>query len=139
MSEEGILYAIIIPKERTVKVERYENIDAAERAAGLEPMQVDFGTVGNGIGIVTYEFGLREPPEQHAFFAIGRSLYAGNAVLYSYDELGDTVDLNVSPLQIPFRWYKDVDEIEAAIAREEIVRPHVAVNNKLLWEWNVES
>ena len=53
-----------------------------------------------GIAIVVDQFSLFVPPEDQRYFLIGRQLYAGNAILYGYNEEGETVDLPLMPVVI---------------------------------------
>jgi hypothetical protein len=125
-------FVVIDPRKISV-----EQIDAPElhealNLAGLTPHEIDHGVVTHGIGIVVYEFGLFVPPTEQRYFAVGKGLYAGTAVLYGYDERGETVDLAIWP---PPRFFGSIDAIEQAIAADEIVRPRIAIDSTVTWEW----
>ena len=56
----------------------------------LKPGEVDFGTIyldpsGAGISIIVYEYGLFLPVAEARYFAIGRNLHAGGAVLFAFN------------------------------------------------------
>jgi len=86
---------------------------------------------GVGISLVVREFSMFDPPEEQRFFAIGRTLCAGNAVLYGYDRHGESVDLEEMPVIL----FMTLAGVEDAIARDQINRPYLAVNGEKLWEW----
>jgi hypothetical protein len=130
-------YCIVDPVAFTVKTVECGTAHQAYKMAGLDPMRVDHGTVfvaddGSGIAIVVFEFGLFVPPEEGHYFSIGERLYVGGAVLYAYDGQGETIDIPQVP---PVMFYKSHAEVERAIHRGEIIRPVMAVNNKVIWQW----
>jgi hypothetical protein len=128
---------VAIVRKATVNIEVVENMDAAIEAAGLRRGAVDHGSVRMGnvqLGIVVWEHGLFERPDKMHYWAIGRSMYAGNAVIYGVDRIGDTVDLAAAHLP-PIRFFRDHDAIEQAIQMGVIERPYTAVNGIELWRW----
>jgi hypothetical protein len=113
------------------------NLDEAKRAVGLDPRQVDHGVVwrdlrSGGVSIVVYEFGLFVNQDRQRYFAINNQLFAGTAVLYGFDAAGETVDLRELP---PVYFFGNAGEVERAIARRQINRPVLAVNDEVLWRW----
>lgn len=113
--------------------------DSAERMCGLDPGKTDHGTIGHhpdvgGIGIVVAEFGLFVPPLNQYYFALDARLFAGNAMLYCYDEAGDTVDFDDTGLVTP-RWFASGMEVARAITKGELIRPQLSVNGVVVWEW----
>ena len=127
-------YVIVDPKKRTVTSITCDSIFDAERAAGLNPGEVDHGSLSRRVGYVVYQFGAFVPPSEQSYCSIAGHLIAGPAVFYGCDEGGETVDLRKSELP-DVRWYLEVNDVEAAIERDEIVRPIIAVNGIVLWEW----
>jgi hypothetical protein len=123
-------FEIIRPATRETEVVQCEHLNEAMVMAGL--VGVDFGTVHRGLGIVVYEFSLFVPAAEQHYFVLGGRLYGGNAVLYSYDEAGETVDLKTAV--IPF-WMDNVAHVERAIADGACVRPQMAVNRNVIWQW----
>jgi len=132
---------------------RYEKIDAvmhkvelldlptfedAERACGLVPGHVDHGPLWRAgmrqLAIVVDEFGLFAPPINQHFFAIGRQLYAGNALIYAYGEYGETVDLDPAAEVIP-RFFASAYDADTAIRLGELERPRCADGRGGTWEW----
>jgi hypothetical protein len=101
-------------------------LEAIDHAVVMNPV-----TTGIGIGIMVIQFGLFVPPDQQRYFAINRSLYGGNAILYGFNEAGVTIDLQMIP-PIVFMSLKGVEE---AIASGALNRPFMAVNDLKIWEW----
>jgi hypothetical protein len=131
-----IKYAIVNTWRRQSQILEFPNLDQAMRHAGLTPMEVDHGVLsrsinGDGIGLFVAEFGLGVPPDRQKYFAVRHSLFAGNAVLYAFNEGGETIDMTRMP---PIVWL-DGDEVEAAIQQGAIVRPQLAVNGEVFWRW----
>lgn len=134
-------FAIIEPAKVS-----WEMVDAKE-PRDLYPQlglgDVDHGTLvmprdlpsGVGIAIVVDGFGLFQPPDKQRYFAIGRKLFAGNAVLYGFDEGGETVDLQEMPVVV----FLSPSGIEGAIALDQIDRPACTANGDKFWEWPGES
>ena len=116
------------------KVETVEAASPQEAYAhvGLNPGSVDHGVVHPGVAIVVYEYFLFVPVDEQRWFAVGRQLFGGTAVLYGFDESGETVDLKEPP---PVLFFRDYVEVERAIQNGVIDRPRMAVNNQVLWQW----
>lgn len=107
-------FLMIDAAAKTVKIEDHRNLVMAEQALGLNPRAVDHGSFQKGLGYVVFEFGLFDPPERQNYFAVGRSLIAGNCVAYAYDESGETIDVKGANLDVHF--FQSVDDVKAAIA-----------------------
>ena len=128
-------FVIVRPEERAVETIEAPTLQAAEDAAGLHPMSTDHGVIAKpwdgmpGIAFVVYEYSFFVNRGEQSFFAIGSRLIAGNAVFYGFDEAGETVDM--PPFERP-RWFANANEVEAAIAAGDIIRPR---NSGLDWEW----
>ena len=129
-------YATIDPEKQRVRVIEAETLDAAMVSAGLGDVGHDHGLVGNHIGIFVYEYGLYEPPERQHYFAIGRKLFAGKALLYRYGIRGETINLTECPEP---QFFASVAAIEAAIAAGKIDRPETSINGKVTWQWNIAN
>jgi hypothetical protein len=130
-------FGIIDPQTTRVEFVDAADLNKAKIAAGLDPDRVDHGIVWRdfqigGTSIVVYEFGLYLPRDRARYFAIGRSLFAGPAVLYGFDAAGETVDLRELPAVFFFR---DADEVERAIGTGQIGRPVMSMNDQILWRW----
>lgn len=98
---------------------------------------VDHGVVVHGIGIIVGEFSMFVPPEDQRYFVIGRHLYGGNAILYGFDEHGETIDIldALSRVVMPAVVFISLAGIREAIAAGQIDRPIMAVNDVKMWEW----
>lgn len=133
---EKIKFIIIDPRQREVRTVSHHTLVDAQLEAGLKPREVDHGTLGRGWGYCCYEYALFVPAAQQAYFAIGRSLFAGPIVVYGYDELGEMMDCQPLPDQPAVRW---VDDPEAAMRRGEIERPCTRFNGIVDWQWSAEG
>jgi hypothetical protein len=127
-------FVIVDPWKHEVRRVNARDANEAEVMAGLQPGQVDFGEAAPNVGIIVFEFGLLEPPAEQRYFTVGSwgGLYAGAAVLYAFDDDGETVDLDEPP---PVRFLDTREEVEAAIAAGTVRRPYTSVNGVVLWEW----
>lgn len=97
--------------------------------------------------IIVYEYGLVEKHHRF-FFALGRNLYQGNALLYRYDDEGETKTCTEEDLELirpHLRWLIGRDWVEAAILNGQVSRPEQSVTtlNKdgsvaqktVTWRW----
>ena len=126
-------FGIIDPAAKTLVVRDFETLRDAQRAAGLD--KVDHGTIARGLAIVVYEFGFFEPADRTHYFSVTGGLYAGNAVLYGYDEAGETVDVHESMVP-PITFFDTVGDIVVAMIRGLVRRPRHSVNNEPpTWQW----
>jgi hypothetical protein len=130
-----MFFGIIDPSKKRRRVIRCSDIIDAQRRAEIGS-GVDHGVVTRGakggVGIVVSEFGLFEPKETQGYFAIGQRLYAGIAVLYGFDAYGETTDLDGLP---DVRWFDDAADVERSITMKLIMRPSMAANGQLIWQW----
>jgi hypothetical protein len=137
--DENMKFLAIKPR-----IQKLEWIDAAElrtaeQAIGLG--NVDHGMFwrkddGNGLAYVVYEFGFYVPPTQQSYAAVFGKLIAGNAVVYAFNETGDTV--SVLPEMISegdVVWLPTQQSVEDAIAAGVVQRPIVAVDGQVKWSW----
>jgi hypothetical protein len=129
-------FVIIDPMHRAITSVDCEGIIEAQHIAGLG--FVDHGMIGRspngGIAYCIGEHSMFTPPAQQFYFGCAGRLMAGPVVLYAFDERGETKDLRRS--EVPdVQWYLGVNDVEAAIDRNEIARPIMAVNDIILWQW----
>ena len=77
------------------KVETVEAASPQEVYArvGLNPGAVDHGVVHPGVAIVVYQYCLFIPVEEQRWFAVGRQLFGGTAVLYGFDASGEKLSI----------------------------------------------
>lgn len=149
MTTNEHLYAIIRPTTKTVEFKKFPNYKAAIGFAGLNPGEVDFGTLARGsyydLTIIVYEFGLMKPHEPDSYFAINKNLFNGTAVVYASDPEGEIMDIPLvltkiengqSHLAAHITWLGTVDEVEKVIQSGRIIRPQSSINGEILWEWN---
>lgn len=131
-------FVLIDPAARSWQMADHPTLDEALRAVGLKPGQVDFGSLGMGISIVVDEFGLFADPAKTSYFALGRGLYAGNAVIFAASPHdGETIDV---PLELmdggPTPRWLTAEGVEAAIQAGKIRRPQHTINNgPPTWQW----
>lgn len=127
-------FLIIRPKEKTSSIEELPSIKAAWDSAGLQAGCLDFGQIDKHTAFCVYEFGLFVDPSEQHYFALGRSLIAGNAVCFGVNEFGDTVDFE-SFDDLDIRFFDDSEHVKAALASGLIDRPQCAVNSIIIWQW----
>lgn len=131
-------FTLVYPFSQTVRQAACADLDAALRLAGLQPGKVDHGVVAYDpetlvrLGIVVFEFSLFVPAREQKYFAIGKQMFGGNAVLYAEDSEGHLLNLDNPPL---VQWLPGKDAIERNIELGLIDRPEVRVNNKVTWQW----
>jgi hypothetical protein len=126
----------IDPRSASVELVSANDVTGVYAQVGLKKNQVDHGvlyTLPNreSLNIVVYEAGLFKGDQGH-YFSIGSHLYEGGAVVYAADEAGETVSLNHKP---PVMFFRDVQEVEYAIATGEVVRPQRAFGKEVTWRW----
>jgi hypothetical protein len=67
-------------------------------------------------------------------FQIGRRLFAGNALLFAYEALGNTIDFEqIDNIGVTF--FGGAAAVERAIAAGIIDRPTFSVNGETVWQW----
>lgn len=120
-------------------------IDTAKRLCGLEPLKTDDGVVWKepgigGVAIIVAEFGLFMPPLNQHYFAFDDRLYAGNALLYGFDDVGETIDFDAPVLgthqeRATLRWFESGYDVSKAITRGELIKPQLVLNGSVVWEW----
>jgi hypothetical protein len=125
-------FAIINPTVQAIIPLDCRNLAMAEIEAGLKHSEVDHGQINRQLGIVVYEYGLFVPHEKQRYFAIGARLYAGNAVVYAFDETGETVDFDGDGLNPA--WLSDGAAVERAISAGICNRPQMSVDG-VFWRW----
>lgn len=130
-------FALIEPAQKMVRLEEFTDLNPdAFNAAGLTK-GVDFGAIAPNHSIVVYEFGLFVKPEDQHFFAIGRSLYAGNAVIFCEVD-GKPADVDpefYNHLLATIRFFNSSKEVEDAIEAEEIIQPSLSIGDETVWVW----
>ena len=129
------IYEVEVPSHRDVLA-----------ALGVNPDQTDHGLLrratggAHGLSIVVYEFGLFEHDGQR-WFSLGGRLYAGKAVIYAFDQAGETapVDANaehwIRRLLDPL-FFDSIGQVESAIERSIVLRPAMSGPNAArVWQW----
>lgn len=131
-------FILIDANKQMVSLIEADELNAALEQAGLSKGEVDFGTVSTDLGIVVHEFGMREPVDKRRYFTIQRYMYAGNAVLFAFDQIGDTITANEKQLHYILSHIKFLgghENAERAIAAGVVDRPQIAVNGEVMWQW----
>jgi hypothetical protein len=129
----------IEPAETRVTTVEADNLFDLYQPLGLARTQVDHGQIvpphtlpnGAGVAIVVQEFSLFVPTDKQRYFCIGRRLFAGNALLYGFDETGETIDLIGEPEVV----FMSSAGVEAAIGAGQIERPTMSVDGEQIWQW----
>lgn len=131
-------FIIVNVADKTVTVEDHRDLDDAKRAAGLKPKETDHGSFGRGFGYVVYEYGLFDPTDQARYCRAGNTLISGNMVVYAYDEMGETIDVSDDAFKAfapNVAFFVDANEVETAIKRGIVRRPHMVRGDEVLWQW----
>jgi len=130
-------FAIIQPAFKRSTIVDVEDARIATIMAGLEPGDTDHGTLAPGLGYVVGQYAMFDPPDRQKYFAIDRILVAGNALLYSVDSKGRTIDFgSLTAAHVRPRWFDSLDEIERAIAAGMINRPIMRIPHEPpFWQW----
>ena len=126
-------FIVIEPGLKKATTVECKELQSALIRAGLNPLSVDFGVVRPGLGIVVAEFGMYDPPDKQCYFALGRAMFAGNAVLYGFNESGETIDADMTGM--PLTWLPTREDCELAFASGAVVRPAIKVNDVVIWAW----
>lgn len=146
-------YALIEPKSRTVMFDKFPDYKAALAAVGLGDLGIDFATIhryldNSTLSIVVYEFGLldggKQFPEQ--YWALGRQLFSGPAIIFAADAEGETCDLpsilqhirprtNKPHLESHITWIGTAEKAETLIQGGQVDRPQTTINGETVWQW----
>lgn len=140
-----ITFGLLVAEDMKLWLADFLSLQDAERSIGLEPGRVDHGTLLRpgvaytpGLAYVVFEASNFLPAQSTYYAAINGRLIADRAVLYAFDERGETVDLERLP---PVAFYgKGQGKVEAAIAAGVVIRPEIAVTaeggpRQVLWQW----
>lgn len=156
-------FILIDPHSRRLRHVNARDLRAAQ--AGVKLVDVDHGTIAPGISIVTDEYALcrgdKKTPQK--YFALNGQLYGGPAVLYGFDNAGETMDVPLKPIQVigedhlvidpghlhrvigyrqtgqianfVITWLASEREVELAIMAGVVERPTVRVNGLVIAAW----
>ena len=129
----------IDPSTQTIATIDVDDVWDAFLRAGLKRGRIDFGIVsrcnGKSVNIVVGEDGLINPHFDGKYFSLSGQLYAGPAVLFLANEVGDTVSFPEPSIKPPVTFYRDAAAVERAIKAGEINRPQTSINGIVIWEW----
>ena len=128
-------YIIVDAIKKECRIEDHEEFHDAVRAAGLDPSATDHGSFrANKAGVVVYEYGLFEPKETQHYFQIAVRLYAGNALIYGVDEMGETIDAPEHLIAF-IRFFDNWQAVEESISRGKVYRPQITYDDEIIWMW----
>lgn len=153
MKEREMKFAVIKPAEQLVQPVTAEEPHDAFIHAGLNRLRtdhsvalrpspnVDLGYPDSpssgkraGVGIFVAQDSMFVDPMQQSYFAIGRTLFAGNAVAYGVDNVGKTVDIPIDDVRP--EWFRSANLVELAIREGRIDRPRrTSPTGQLVWQW----
>lgn len=129
-------FILIEPALKIVRNFETANLVGALRAVGLTDGETDHGMITKHLGIVVYEFGLFKPPEYQVYTVIDFRLYAGNAVVYAVDDVGETIDaMAAHAFATCCLFLRGQREVERAIQMGAVRRPQMSVGEDLIWQW----
>jgi hypothetical protein len=123
-------YVIVDPAKKTVQTVNVDTFETAKAIVGLK--MVDHGSLTKHLAYCVDEYGLYKDPRDQNYFSIGPILFAGGAVFYEVDDMGETINIKKEP---PVMFYRDASQVEHAITLKQVIRPTVAVNGDVLWRW----
>jgi hypothetical protein len=130
----ALKFAIVRPRERRVDVVDVPTADDAKIVAGLTLLATDEGTLYPGLGYICHEHAMFDHPQ--FYFSIGRTLIAGNVVLYAFDATGRTVNYNLPPHRWGGRFLGDEIDTELAVRAGKVERPRMRLPGEPpFWEW----
>jgi hypothetical protein len=134
-------FVLIEPQNCSVKMVDTTMAEAYQRM-GLEPSEVDHGILmpaendRPGLAVVVYQFSLRVPARTQRWWQLGNQLYGGNAVIYAFSKNGVTVNMDLVP---PVVFFGNVDAVQEAINKGQLVKPAMYLDNQCIWEWSMEQ
>lgn len=115
-----------------------DEVHQAYATAGLAPGTLEHNIVQRpngivpGIGVFVFQSALTEHQDKQSYFVLNHKLFGGNAVVYCFNEGGETVDASIGPVI----FLADQWEVETAIRAGEIQRPVIKNdNNDVVWRW----
>lgn len=127
-------FGCIYTARKIFEVKDFDTLHEAQKDVGLLPHEVDHGILSDTLGIVVGEFSLFD--ERKHFFALGRKLLAGSAVIYQFDDEGRTVDFTLDEFVTKkLKWYEDQHGAEIGILGFDIDRPTMSINGEIYWQW----
>jgi hypothetical protein len=134
------LFGIVKPRERGVTLvvmhdlfDAYESIGLPRGGAGIDHGPViDPPWNGIGFSIAVDERTIFSARDHRDFFALGKRLFAGEAVVYAHTLWEISVDL---PHDVPIRYFDSLDAIEAEIAVGTLERPTMWHGDAIAWQW----
>lgn len=132
-----MIFSVIDPNIRSIEHREFSSLEKALQSLDLHRREIQFGSVllpQTDLGIAVDGNGLYEDPERQKFFAIGRQLFAGPAVIFGRDEDGEIASV---PKDVFFiiRWFDHYQRIVEAIERGEIDQPCIKIGGEPLWVW----
>jgi hypothetical protein len=133
----NLRFIAIDPKRAHVDFVEAKDLSDVCGRVGLDRNKVDHGSLfkdqdtEESYNIVVGEDSLFKG-EDGRYFSIGNMLFSGGAVIYAADYKGDTVSIQAKP---PVMFYRDVSEVETAIAAGAVERPVRAFDGVVTWRW----
>ena len=127
-------FGIVNAFTRSITIDDHKDIETAMTVAGLD--KVDHAVLAPaaplGLAIMVHEFGLFTPVDEQAYFSIGGRLFAGNAVLYGFDKMGETVNIPGTPRVV---FLPNIKAVERNIDLGLVQRPKISINGVVMWRW----
>lgn len=132
-------YGILNIETRTFKALEFNTYNQAMANVGLKSGSVDFGNIAENLSIIVYEYGLFRG-SAGKYWTLFNRLFEGNAVIFQSDEMGETVDLEGENFILDnIKFFNNINEVESAIDRGEVVRPKTSINGNVIWQWPQDS
>lgn len=131
-------FIAIDPKAQTVREIEDKDLPEALAQIGLSSREVDFGSLSSRRSIVVFEYGLIDG-HPAGYFTLAESFYVGPALIFAYDEQGETESTSAEDLarvEKVIAYWPTIEDVEAGIAAGRIIRPETRVNGEVIWEFN---
>lgn len=125
----------IVPLDEAIYPIEAPTFDDAKVIAGLG--NIDFGALGPDLSIAVDEYGLMDELDK-GYFSIGRQLFAGNAIVFSFDSQGETQSTepdDQAQIEGKIAFFANRGEALEAIASGYVDAPKIAVNGEVTWEF----
>lgn len=104
---ELTLFGLVRPETKSARLAQFPSLLEAQKAIGL--VQVEHQKLAHRLRCAVALVDSANPAAGPPFFAIGKRLLTGPAVLYEIDWGGNTCDLAELP---DIRWFDSLDEVE---------------------------
>jgi hypothetical protein len=126
-------FVIVDPATASARREEHPSLRAALGSVGLSVEGSDAGLLRPGLGYAIGSWALVGDPR--TYYAIEGKLLNGPVVLFGRTADGRT-DGAPKPTRLKVTWFAGVADVEAAIAKGDVVRPVRTFDGEVTWAWD---